>query len=93
MIFPLKPTGLRVFSKKDITLPSFCLPFTMQCFHKLRPLPWVAGKQLLVLQVLLMKNRMRKMPLITGAIFFAHLQSVEDMDLGAGYMNFYPAAG
>ena len=50
----------------------------------MRPLFRVAGQQLLVLQVLLMKNRMRKMPLIAGAIFFAHFQGVEDMDLGAG---------
>lgn len=53
----------------------------------MRPLFRVAGQQLLVLQVLLMKNRMRKMPLIAGAIFFAHFQGVEDMDLGAGHMD------
>ena len=33
------------------------------------------------------------MPLIAGAIFFAHLQSVEDMDLGAGYMDFIRQRG
>ena len=32
MIFPPRPAGLRVFSKKDITPPSFCFPFIMQCF-------------------------------------------------------------
>ena len=59
----------------------------------MRPLFRVAGQQLLVLQVLLMKNRMYKMLLIAGAIFFAHLQSVEDMDLGAGYMDFIRQRG
>ena len=33
------------------------------------------------------------MPLIAGAIFFAHLQSVEDMDLGAEYMDFIRQRG
>ena len=33
------------------------------------------------------------MPLIAGAVFFAHLQSVEDMDLGAGYMDFIQQRG
>lgn len=53
----------------------------------MRPLFWVAGQQLLVLQVLLMKNRMYKMLLIPGTIFCAHFQGVEDMDLGAGHMD------
>ena len=59
----------------------------------MRPLFRVAGQQLLVLQVLLMKNRMYKMLLIPGTVFFAHLQSVEDMDLGAGYMDFIRQRG
>ena len=29
MIFPPRPAGLRVFSKKDTTSPSFCFPFIM----------------------------------------------------------------
>ena len=33
------------------------------------------------------------MPLIPGTIFFAHLQSVEDMDLGAGHMDFIRQRG
>lgn len=53
----------------------------------MRPLFRVAGQQLLVLQVLLMKNRMYKMLLIPGTVFFAHFQGVEDMDLGAGHMD------
>ena len=32
MIFPPRPTGFRVFSKKDITPLSFYFPLTMQCF-------------------------------------------------------------
>ena len=36
---------------------------------------------------------MCKMPLIPGTIFFAHLQSVEDMDLGAGHMDFIRQRG
>ena len=50
----------------------------------MRPLFRVAGQQLLVLQVLLMKNRMYKMLLIPGTVFFAHFQGVEDMDLVPG---------
>lgn len=53
----------------------------------MRPLFRVAGQQLLVLQVLLMKNRMYKMLLIPGTVFFAHFQGIEDMDLGAGHMD------
>ena len=43
----------------------------------MRPLFRVAGQQLLVLQVLLMKNRMYKMLLIPGTIFCAHFQGVK----------------
>ena len=53
----------------------------------MRPLLRVAGQQLLVLQVLLMENRIRKMLLIPGTVFCAHLQGVEDMDLGTGHMD------
>ena len=53
----------------------------------MRPLLRVAGQQLLVLQVMLMENRMCKMLLIPGAVFCAHFQRVENMDLGAGHMD------
>ena len=53
----------------------------------MRPLLRVAGQQLLVLQVLLMENRMRKMLLIPGTVFCAHLQGVKNMDLGTGDMD------
>ena len=46
----------------------------------MRPLLRVTGQQFLVLQVLLMENRMCKMLLIPGAIFCAHFQGVKDMD-------------
>ena len=45
----------------------------------------MAGKQLLVLQVLLMKNRMYKMLLIPGTVFFAvgfSVMMVLDVALG-----------
>ena len=50
----------------------------------MRPLLRVAGQQFLVLQVLLVKDRMRKMLLITGTVFCAHFQGVKNMDLGTG---------
>ena len=53
----------------------------------MRPLLRVTGQQFLVLQVLLMENRMCKMLLIPGTVFFAHLQGVKDMDLGTGHMD------
>ena len=51
------------------------------------PLFRVAGQQLLVLQVLLMENRMCKMRLIPGTIFCAHFQGVKNMDFGTGHMD------
>ena len=51
----------------------------------MRPLLRVAGQQLLVLQVLLMKNRIYKMLLIPGTVFFAvgfSVMMVLDVALG-----------
>ena len=63
--------------------------YRSQCnaFYQMRPLLRVTGQQFLVLQVLLMENRMCKMLLIPGAIFCAHFQGVKNMDLGTGYMD------
>ena len=53
----------------------------------MRPLLRVTGQQFLVLQVLLMENRMCKMLLIPGTLFCAHFQGVKNMDFGTGHMD------
>lgn len=53
----------------------------------MRPLHRMTGQQFLVLQVLLMENRMCKMLLIPGTIFCAHFQGVKNMDFGTGHMD------
>ena len=47
----------------------------------------MAGQQRFVLHILLMEDRMSKVLQIARAVFFAHLERVENVDLGAGYVD------
>ena len=56
-------------------------------FYMLCPLPWIAGQKILVLQVLLVNDRVRKVPLVADPVFFLHFQGVENVDLRPGHIN------
>ncbi len=49
--------------------------------HQLRPALRITGQQLLVLQVLLVNDRVRKVPFIAFAVFLTHFECIENMNL------------
>lgn len=48
----------------------------------------ITGKQLLVLQILLVDHQMGKMPFIADTVLFAHFECIENMDFSARHIDF-----
>lgn len=68
-----------------VLLPEFKILHTLFSFptdalDERRPLLRVAGQQLFVLHILLMDNGVCEVLLVAGAVLFAHLERVEDMN-------------